>query len=344
VPKLRFIFGVHNHQPVGNFDFVFEDAYQKAYKPFLDLVGGYPWFKFSLHNSGCLWEWLKDHHPEYLDAVRAMVRTGQVELLGGGFYEPILPAIPERDRQGQIAMMSAFLKEEFGTNPEGAWVAERVWEPGLASTLADAGIRYAALDDAHFKSAGKFGDELDGYYLTDDQGKSLAVFPISQTLRYLVPFRPVDEVIGHLRSLRSDSNEALAILADDGEKFGVWPGTYELAYAQGWLAAFLKALELSRDWLEMSTFSVAMKATPPKGRIYLPTGSYAEMGAGTAGRDGVPGAGRAAEVRGDVRKIQPVRPRRDLAELPDQVSRVEQHLPQDAACLGQGPWLTARGH
>ncbi|HTY07645.1 MAG TPA: alpha-amylase/4-alpha-glucanotransferase domain-containing protein [Candidatus Edwardsbacteria bacterium] len=276
--KVTFIFGVHNHQPVGNFDFVFEEAYQQAYQPFLNVVKDFPWFKFTLHNSGCLWEWLKTHHSEYFDAVGAMKRAGQVELMGGAFYEPILPAIPERDRQGQIAMMSEFLKTEFGVDAEGAWVAERVWEPGLASTLADAGIKYVALDDAHFKSAGKFDHQLRGHYLTDDQGQPLAVFPISQKLRYLVPFHQVGEVIDHLKSLRSEHDDVLAILADDGEKFGVWPGTHELAYTKGWLREFLSALERNRDWLAMATFGEALRAHRPLGRIYLPTGSYTEMG------------------------------------------------------------------
>jgi len=276
--KLKFIFGVHNHQPVGNFDFVFEEAYQKAYRPFLELVSRHPWFRFTLHNSGCLWEWLKDHHPEYLELVRGMVQSGQVELMGGGFYEPILPAIPERDRQGQLAMMSEFLATEFGAAPAGAWVAERVWEPGLASTLAEAGIRHVALDDAHFKSAGKFEHELDDHFLTDDQGKTLAVFPISQKLRYLVPFHPVDEVIGYLRGLCRDDRDVVAVLADDGEKFGVWPGTHELSYVKGWLGSFLDALGRNREWLETATFADAMRSCSPRGRVYLPTGSYAEMG------------------------------------------------------------------
>ncbi|MBI4726831.1 DUF1926 domain-containing protein [candidate division TA06 bacterium] len=276
--KLKFIFGVHNHQPVGNFDFVFEDAYQKAYKPFLDLVAGHPWFRFTLHNSGCLWEWLEQHHPEYLDQLGQMVRAGQMELLGGGFYEPIMPAIPDRDKQGQLNMMSEFLKNRFGRAPAGAWLAERVWEPGLASVLADAGIKYTVLDDYHFKCSGKTDEDLNGHYITEDQGKPLAVFPISQKLRYLAPFHNVDEVISHLKSLRQPDRDALAILADDGEKFGVWPGTHELAYEKGWLKNFLNELDKNREWLELVTFSQALETIPAKGRIYLPTASYAEMG------------------------------------------------------------------
>lgn len=274
--KTYFLFGVHNHQPVGNFDFVFEEAYQKAYRPFLEAVAKHPWFRFTLHNSGCLWEWLAEHHPEYLDLVNTLCGRGQIELWGGGFYEPILPAIPERDRAGQLAMMSDFLYEKYVQRPKGAWVAERVWEPSLPSTLAGAGIEFTALDDAHFKSAGLSQEKLKGYYFTEDQGKSLKVFPISQRLRYLVPFHDVDEVINHL--LNDYHPGELAVLADDGEKFGVWPGTHQHVYENGWLAKFLSALEANRERIEMLTFAQASERFDPLGRIYLPTGSYAEMG------------------------------------------------------------------
>jgi alpha-amylase/alpha-mannosidase (GH57 family) len=278
MPKLKFIFGVHNHQPVGNFDFVIEDAYQKAYLPFLQVIKEYPWFRFTLHNSGCLWEWLEQHHPEYLELVRSMAASGQMELMGGGFYEPILPAIPAADQQGQLKMMSRYLKDKLGQDPFGAWVAERVWEPGLASVLAAAGIRYTVLDDYHFKCAGKPETELDGYYLTEDQGNQTAVFPISQKLRYLVPFHNVSEVIEHLRSLHHPERETVAVLADDGEKFGVWPGTHELAYKKGWLKEFLSALKDNSEWLEVCTFAEALVTAKARGRVYLPTASYAEMG------------------------------------------------------------------
>jgi alpha-amylase len=274
--KTYFLFGVHNHQPVGNFDFVFEEAYQKAYLPFLELVAQRPWFRFTLHNSGCLWEWLAGHHPEYLTLVKQLSDRGQVELWGGGFYEPILPAIPERDRRGQLAMMSDFLEQHFGARPQGAWVAERVWEPSLPSTLTQAGIGWTALDDAHFKAAGLFDQDLNGYFLTDDQGCSLKVFPISQKLRYLIPFHDVEEVIGHL--LNEHRPGQLAILADDGEKFGVWPGTHQHVFAKGWLIRFLEALEANRERIETITFAQAAEKILPRGRIYLPTGSYTEMG------------------------------------------------------------------
>mgnify|MGYP000473531693 CR=1 FL=1 len=36
--KFKLAIGIHNHQPVGNFDYVIEEAHNKAYKPFLELA------------------------------------------------------------------------------------------------------------------------------------------------------------------------------------------------------------------------------------------------------------------------------------------------------------------
>ncbi|MCM8770184.1 MAG: DUF1925 domain-containing protein, partial [Candidatus Omnitrophica bacterium] len=69
----------------------------------------------------------------------------------------------------------------------------------------------------------------------------------------------------------------LRVMADDGEKFGVWPGTYELVYNQGWLDEFFTLIEKHRDVLETVTFSQYVDMFPPLGKIYLPTASYSEM-------------------------------------------------------------------
>ena len=40
--KINLAIGIHNHQPIGNFDHVIEEAYKKAYKPFLDVLQEIP--------------------------------------------------------------------------------------------------------------------------------------------------------------------------------------------------------------------------------------------------------------------------------------------------------------
>ncbi len=174
---IRFVFALHNHQPVGNFDGVFEGAYRDSYAPFLELLEGYPEILISLHTSGCLMEWLIEHKPEYVDRLRRFVARGQIEIMGGGFYEPILPMIPPRDRVGQIRSYTEYLQKLFQTKIRGMWVPERVWEQNLVTDIAAAGIEYTVLDDYHFKQAGLEEHQLFGYYLSEDNGRLIRIFP-----------------------------------------------------------------------------------------------------------------------------------------------------------------------
>ena len=275
---VRFVLGVHAHQPVGNFPEVFSEAYRRSYVPFLDVLSEFPQIPFAYHISGVLFDWLEQAHPEYLDRLAGLIARGQLELLTGGYYEPIVAAIPDADKVGQIERMTAYLKRRFGVRARGMWLAERVWEPHLAKPLAEAGVEYVILDDNHFRSAGLSDEALTGYYLTEEQGASLALFPISQRLRYLIPFREPAETLDYLRQRAALAPGAIAVMADDAEKFGGWPGTHDWVYRQGWLRRFLQALQENADWLDFTSFGRAL-ADPPRGRVYLPTQSYTEMAA-----------------------------------------------------------------
>jgi len=240
--KIQFILGIHNHQPVGNFDSVIEDAYQKSYKPFLDVFDDHPSLKLSLHLSGCLIEWLEDHHPDYLDRIQTYVAAQRMEILSAGFYEPILAVIPDRDKVAQIRKLNSYIEERFRTTPRGLWLTERVWEPHLAKILKYVGMNYLTVDDYHFLASGKQRDELSGYYLTDDQGEAVGVFPIQQPLRYAMPFQDPEVSLEILREAADESGQAVMVMADDGEKFGVWPGTHERCYGrEQWLDRMFSA-------------------------------------------------------------------------------------------------------
>lgn len=274
--KVRFALVIHSHQPVGNFDHVFEEAYQKAYAPFARTLLRHPRIRLSLHYSGVLLEWLETHHPEFFQRLRQLIERGQVELVGGGYYEPILPAIPDADKLAQVCRLADYLHQHFGVRPRGAWLAERVWEPGLARPLAESGVEYTVLDDTHFLAAGLEPSELHGSYITEESGSPLHLVPSLKALRYAIPFREPEET---LRVLREGIGQPVTLFAmgDDCEKFGVWPGTFDHCYTNGWLERFLHAIEGAEEWLETTTVSDYLAAHPPLGRIYLPTASYAEM-------------------------------------------------------------------
>lgn len=275
---LRLVLVLHNHQPIGNFDGVFEQAYQDSYLPFLDVFERYDnRLRIALHTSGSLMEWLDDRHPEYVDRLGSLVATGRIEIIGGAFMEPILPMIPSRDRIGQISTYTKWLEQRLGATTRGMWVPERVWEQSLTTDIARAGIEFTVLDDFHFKSAGLTTEQLHGYFVTEDDTNILKVFPGSEQLRYLIPFQPPLEAIKYLRSVAESHPGAVVVFGDDGEKFGTWPGTKEHVYDRGWLVEFFDVLSANSDWLKVTTPSEAIQNVPPLGKLYIPEGSYREM-------------------------------------------------------------------
>ncbi|TMD27820.1 MAG: DUF1925 domain-containing protein, partial [Chloroflexi bacterium] len=269
---------IHNHQPVGNFGWVIQETYERAYLPMLDALERHPGVRIGLHYTGPLLDWLDREQPEFLARLAGLVVRDQVEIVGGGWYEPVLAALPERDRLAQLTRMADELERRFGSRPRGAWLAERVWEPDLPTALAGAGYGWTILDDAHFRAAAIPEEALWGPYMTDDQGKSLTVWGTEQGLRYRIPFRPVDEVIAFLQEHATEDGDRVGTMGDDGEKFGAWPTTYEECWTNGWVDSFFSALEANADWLATTTPSAWLADHPPIGRVYVPTGSYAEMG------------------------------------------------------------------
>ncbi|MCE9608056.1 MAG: DUF1926 domain-containing protein [Planctomycetia bacterium] len=275
-PQLRLALVVHNHQPIGNFDHIVEEAYTDSYLPFLRALARRPKLRAALHFSGSLFDWLEERHPEYLDEVAALHKAGRVQILGGAYYEPILPMIPRRDRLAQIQLFSAKLAERFGAAPRGMWLAERVWEQQLAGDLAAAGIEHTIVDDFHFANAGLKPEQLRGYYLTEDEGRLLAVFPGNERLRYMIPFASPEATIDYMREVAEAQPGSTLVFADDGEKFGSWPGTKEYCRESNWLERFFELLE-ENHWIETTTPADLCTNVAPLGKIYLPDGSYREM-------------------------------------------------------------------
>ena len=275
--KFQLVLLLHAHQPVGNFDDVIERAYQDSYLPFVDVLAQHPQIKLGLHYSGPLLEWIERAHPEYFEKLRTLVQKGQVEIVGGGFYEPVLISIPLRDQREQLVRLADYSEQHFGARPKGAWLTERVWEPQLPSSLAQAGVEYTLVDDNHFLGAGFEIEQLYGYYTAEDMGHVVKLIPGLKTLRYTIPFRQPGDTIDFLRDEANRHEGGFAAMGDDLEKLGSWPETHKHVYVDGWLQSFFGALEASSIWLETATPSMALAARPAQGRADLPTASYTEM-------------------------------------------------------------------
>ena len=269
---------LHNHQPVGNYGFVIAEVFRSAYAPMLAALERHPGVRVAMHHSGPLLDWLGANEPRYIDRLALLCARGQVEPVSGGYYEPILPMINDADKLGQIRKLNDWIEHELGQRATGAWLAERVWEPGLPGPLAGAGIDWTLVDDAHFRMAGVPQEDLDGYFLTEDQGRRIKLFAGSQFLRYAIPWTDVDALIEELRArARGDGDVPYLVLGDDGEKFGAWPTTFAHVWDGGWIERFFTALERESAWLVTVPPGEIARTRQARGLAYLPAASYAEM-------------------------------------------------------------------
>lgn len=275
-PCTQLLLGVHAHQPVGNFPHVIDDAVARCYQPFLETLHRIPEFPFAIHISGWLLGYLAEHHAATLALLQDMVTRGQAELVGAGDTEPVLAAIPHVDRVEQIRAMSERMEKQLGQRPLGAWLTERVWDPAVVPALVEAGIRYVMVDDYHFLCAGADASQLNCFHRTEENGQVIDVFPISEALRYRVPFSEADAAVAYLEGLAQAHPGGAAIYFDDIEKFGVWPETYAWVYEKGWLEQFLRQV-LASPCIEPLRYQDYLRSHRPQGVIYLPTVSYSEM-------------------------------------------------------------------
>ena len=274
--KVSLLFGIHMHQPVDNFDDTVARAVTLCYAPFFETMLHYPAFKFSLHCSGWLLEKIRVSYPQVFQNMKTLTQKGAVEWFGGGYYEPILSAIPSRDRRAQIKKLSRYLKKHFDADVKGLWLTERVWDASLVCDLRACGIEHVMIDDYHFLSNGYEKEKMNGYYLTEDNAEELRLFPISKKLRYALPFSEPEASLASVLSFAEDGASA-AIFFDDAEKFGLWPHTHEWVYEQRWLEQFVQAV-LKNEQCQTEHYGDYIQHNRPLGLAYLNGCSYMEMG------------------------------------------------------------------
>ncbi|MBI2094826.1 MAG: DUF1926 domain-containing protein [Candidatus Omnitrophica bacterium] len=274
---------VHAHQPIGNFEHVFEEAFEKSYRPFFEVLEKHPAVPVVCHFSGSLIDWLEKTKPRFIELTQRLSRRGQVEFLGGAYYEPIYGAIPPRDLLGQIEKMRQKIKGFCGEYPRGAWLTERVWDPHLPGLLKRARVEYTVVDDFHLEKA-RVRPPVTGYFRTGGGalGPAVDLFASMKELRYLIPFKEPEETAAYVRQANASPQEVL-VFADDLEKFGLWPGTWSWVYPHGWLDRWFGCLEKDPG-IRLYTFDRFRRDFKPRKTVRVPHASYSEMMEWSGGR------------------------------------------------------------
>lgn len=271
--KINFVFVIHFHQPTGQFKWVNEKIYNNCYRLLLDIFKKYADLKFTVHISGPLLSYMREHYPEWLNEMARLGDYGTIEFLGGSIGEAILPILPSEDRFYQVRDYLRTFEKIFGYKPKGMWLPERVWEPSLPEPLVRNGLEYVFIDDSTLYRAGRSSEDTYYAWLTEESGYPMKIFFIDTGLRYVLPWRSSEEVFNYMLERGSEIGDRVIVWGSDAEKFGEWR---DPEWARWWLNDFLSKIR-ERNEVKMVHPSEYLRDHGVRGLIYLPTGSYDKM-------------------------------------------------------------------
>jgi len=216
--KITLVLGSHAHVPSGASDSYFEYIYENRLRPFVTNLYRYSNIHAVLHYSGVLLYWIERTHQEFFMLIEGMAARKQIEIMGGGFYEPMFPLIPLQDRIGQIEFMTTYLRKHFGKRPQGCWIPGMVWEQHLANALSSSDMTYSFLSQDQFTLAGVKEADLYSPCISEDQGKIITIFPVSLSIEKDLAEKSFSHVFTELKK-KFDENYDIS----DGKIVAVFP-------------------------------------------------------------------------------------------------------------------------
>ncbi|MDR0409401.1 MAG: DUF1926 domain-containing protein [Spirochaetaceae bacterium] len=258
------ILGIHYHLPNGVDNSGFERLYNERIRAVMSALFQFPKIPAVLHFSGSLWYWIERNHSELFMLTENMVRRKQLELLTGGFYEPLMPLISYKDRLGHIEMLTTYLRKHFGKRTQGCLLPELAWDSSMPSVLKSCNVSYAFLDETYFFEAGIKGNDLHSPYISEDKGKLVTIFPISKTLSVGLEKDAHGTFDTLLRNAENGAEQIITIFPPCFNSVDAEHSTENSA------SYFLSELSAYENKINFSLPSKFIKNLPPPRKIYFP--------------------------------------------------------------------------
>jgi hypothetical protein len=258
--KIKLILGSHAHVPYGSNNDEFEKVYMDLMRPFITSLYKYPNLQAVLHYSGVLLHWVERSHPELFMLINDMIARKQAEILGGGFYEPMLTIIPLHDKIGQIELLTTYIRKQFGKRPQGCWIPGCAWEQGLVGPLASCGMGFTFLGGRQFILAGG----KDAPCICEDQGKIISVFPVSQSLEEGLTKKSIFNVLKDYNSINNEDGERIICIFPDKLNAGSG-GSADLAWG-----VFFEELSNCENFVETVNPARLLKSLKGMQKLCIP--------------------------------------------------------------------------
>ena len=269
--KVKLILGTINSCSLAIGEQKLEEVYEKSYKPFLRIVHASK-LPVTMYFSGELLSWVIDKHDGMQMLINDIVKRRRIEFLGGGYYSPLFSLIPRKDRVSQIELMTTDIRKRFGKRPRGMWITEKVWEPSMPMTMNNAGMEFSFLDEEFFEDAGLFNGELYRPCITEDQGKKVVLFPLSNRLISQFLISEPEDVIEQIIACGSEKEERYISFLIPGEELDFSDG------AQKRITKFLDLIEKNSKHIDVVLPGKIVRELKGMNKVYFGCVSPGDIG------------------------------------------------------------------
>lgn len=163
----------------GYSSFVDNSDYKSIYENYLKPIGSFLYahqeIPFAFYFTGPQFDLIKQKNPEFIEILRKLYNRKQIELLGGGYYNPVFPLLFPLDRTGQIELLSSTIRKSLGKRPRGVVLCASAWDPSLVTSFETTGMEYVELDNSLIPKDKNLFLPL----IISDRGKALKVIPLN---------------------------------------------------------------------------------------------------------------------------------------------------------------------
>ncbi len=177
--KIKVCFGIASDNSGKIFQEKYEQNYENSFKSTVSFLYAHKNCPFSFSFLGEQLEWFRKKHPEFLELIRKLISRKQIEILGGGYYNPAFPLLFPMDRSGQIEFLSSEIRQITGKRPRGMSLCASIWDPSLTACFQSCGMEFIQLDSSLIPPEKNFYLPL----IQSERGKTLNVIPVYRELK-----------------------------------------------------------------------------------------------------------------------------------------------------------------
>lgn len=255
---------------------IFEKDYENVYKPAAKFLYSHPEFRMSFAFNGVQIDFLQKEYPEFIEILRELISRKQIEILGGGYYDPVFPLLFPMDRTGQIEFLTSTLRSVTGKRPRGINLCASIWDYSLVSCFYNCGMDYVLLDDSLIP------DEKQKFVplIMSDKGKTISILPLYQEFKPEIQDDPRDYLNLISKKIAKSSKNAPKPLKEcvKGLDIQFTHEEFQSLLRSGYLEKLYREISEKKDFFDFATPITLVKEAKLRIPVYIASGMSREVG------------------------------------------------------------------